>query len=77
MKHEFTLWLMAQDRQAELREEAEAERMLREAGFGPAGRLKGTLIAALGAVTLAVLLVAESAAANAGGGGGANPILFM
>lgn len=77
MNQEYVLWQMARDRQAALRGQANAERMLQEAGIERPGTKAGTLIAALGAVTLALLMVAESAAASSGGGGGGGPIPFM
>ena len=77
MNQEYVLWQMARDRQAEFRSQANEERKLREAGINRSGPRAGTWIAALGAVTLAVLMVAERAAASFGGGGGAGPVPFM
>ena len=77
MNQEYVLWQMARDRQAEFRSQADTERKLREAGIDRTGPKVGTWIAALGAVTLAVLMVAERAAASFGGGGGAGPVPFM
>jgi hypothetical protein len=77
MNQEYVLWQMARERQSELRNQADAARKLREAGIDRPGPRVGTWIAALGAVTLAVLMVAERAAASFGGGGGAGPVPFM
>ena len=77
MNQEFVLWQMARDRQAELRSQADAERKLHEAGINRSEPRVGIWIATLGAVTLAVLMVAERAAAAFGGGGGAGPVPFM
>ena len=77
MHHEYTLWQIARDRQAELRAQADVERKLREAGLSEPVFRPGALIVALAAITVAALVAAESAAAGFGGGGGAGRALFM
>ncbi|HEX9680529.1 MAG TPA: hypothetical protein VGA32_03675 [Anaerolineales bacterium] len=77
MNHEYTLWQIARDRQAEMRAQADAERELREAGLSEPVIRPGALIVALAAITVAALLAAESAAAGFGGGGGAGPVPLM
>lgn len=77
MHHEYTLWQIARDRQAELRAQANAERELRQAGLSEPVFRPGALLVALATITVAALLAAESAAAGFGGGGGAGPVPFM
>ena len=78
MNQQYVLWLMAKERQADIRKEADIERRLHRAEIEPNVSKAGTLLAAVGAVTLAVLLAAERAAASFGGaGGGGGPVPFM
>lgn len=77
MNHDYTLWHMARERQADMRAQADVERQLREAGLGEPALRPGALLVALAAVTLAALVAAESAAAGFGVGGGAGPIPLM
>lgn len=77
MHHEYTLWQIARDRQAEMRAEADVERELRRAGMSEPVFRPGALLVALATITVAALLAAESAAAGFGGGGGAGPVPFM